>query len=242
MIKLNLLPSYVIEARRIRTVIVVFIVLLGIEGGLIFKAYTDMQAQEAWFKADKEYYVKRKQTIDASVAAATAWKGNSGAYATYNSFFTRDAVIEYNNKIALCLEEAAELVGGGKAWFTSLNISKDELTVTGKINGLMNFVNYYFRMSDAGLLVVPAAQPAASPNKPTLGQQVPLSISGKLKKNAVPEPPGLPDTPELPSDLYKQAGSTPAPGAAPAAGAPAAGAPAAGAPAAGAPAPGAPAP
>ena len=119
MIKLNLLPQYVIEFRRIKVLVIFFVIILALEGGVVIKAYLDLKNQAAWFTKDKSYFDTRKAMIDKEVAEAGEWKKNSTAYTSYIDFFSRGAVVDYNSKLVKTLQEAASQVGGGRqAWFT----------------------------------------------------------------------------------------------------------------------------
>ena len=219
MIKLNLLPQYIIEFRRIRTVILVFVITLAIEGGVVFKVYSDLQAQEVWFTKDKAYYDTRTTMINGEKSKADAIAGKAGKYASYIEYFTRKPAVDNANGIAKVLEEAAQKLGKTSAsWFDEITIDKGTVSANGNINGLMNFVNFYFKMKKASFTVTPAAQPAPTPAdaKVTMAQTVPLTISGTV--SAMPTAPAPPEaTPSIPADLYKPAGAAPAavaPGAA----------------------------
>ncbi len=226
MIKLNLLPSYVIEKRRIRTVIVVFLILIGVEAGVVFKAYADLQAVEKWFKDDAPYFTKRADMINAEKTKATTWETQAKVYEPYISFFTRGAVIDYTNGIATSLAEAGKLVGGGKAWFDKLTITGNAVEYEGHIKGLMEFVNFYFKAkaSTPPLTVEPLAIPAPSPSQPTMNQEVVLKVKGTVTAG-LPAAPG-PVGEAAETNLLYHSASGAAPEAGAAAGAPA-GAPAA---------------
>ncbi|MHB0938856.1 MAG: hypothetical protein ACYDCO_21975 [Armatimonadota bacterium] len=231
MIKLNLLPSYVLEVRKIRNVIITFLILLALEGGIIYKAYTDLQLQETWFTNDKAYFTKRIEEIKAAKSARDAIKGQAGIYRPYIDFFGRKAIIEYNNAIAATLLDAANAITTGqkeKPWFDELVVNKDgAVTAKGKIKGMISFLDYYFKMKESGYTLAPKAQPAASWNRSqwTLYDTLDVEVSGKVSKAfpAKPTPPG--EKPIAPKDLYvpyKSTGGGAAAGGAPAGGAPAA--------------------
>lgn len=222
MIKLNLLPAYVLEKGRIRNTIIVFVVLIALEVGVVFKVMTDLQAQEKWFVADKPYYTDRVAIIAAEKADAAAIASKSGVYDPYVQFFSRRDIQAYNDGIAKVMTEAANTVGGTSAWFDNLTIEDNKIQCNGQITGLMNFVNYYFRMKDTGLTVAPAAKPATSPYAPTMNQTVELDISGSLK-TSMPKAPAAPAGETLPDKLYAPYSATPAAGEAGAAGDPSAG-------------------
>ncbi len=207
MIRINLLPQYIIEIRRVRALIIIFVVILLLEGGIVYKAYTGLQAQAAWFNNDKKDFVTRKATIDQEISTASTMETKSHTYEPYLSFFKRDSVIDYNQKIVNSLTEAGKMVSGGHGWFTNMTISGgNNVTYTGKINGLMNFLEFYFLMEDAHFDVAPAAQPAPSPDAPTmLSKDIDLTVTGTLQ-NKLPDLPALPDAVKTPNDLYIPSG------------------------------------
>jgi len=213
-IKLNLLPQYVIEARRIRVVVILFLVLLGLEGGIIYKAYIDLQAQETWFTNDKNYFTDRTKMIQGKKQERDLWKGKKDIYRPYIDFFTRNAIIQYNEGIAAAIEEAANTVGSGQTWFDSLSVTKDgQATATGHIVGMLNFLDYYFKMKPKGFTLVPQARPAPSyaRDKWTLNDELPILVSGKITRT-FPAKPTIPgETPVTPDKLYIPWGGTAAP-------------------------------
>ena len=219
MIKLNLLPQYVLEIRRIRVVVIAFLVLLALEAAVVYQAYSDLRKQEAWFQADKEYFTARTKKINDAVGVAKQYEDKSKIYDPYNAFFTRDAVFQYNEQIANAIEESARTIGGDKAWFNDMTVNKDgTVVVHGQITGLMNFLEYYFKMKDKGFSVTPAALPAPSPAEPTMGQEVTIAMAGNIT-STLPEMPPVPTVasqpPVLPDKLYIPAGAAPAPAPAP---------------------------
>ena len=222
MIKLNLLPQYIIELRRIRVIAVLFVVLLVIECAVVFKAYVDLQAQTRWFKYT-QYFTDRQATIAKAKAAADDLDGKSQKYDPYIKFFTRGAVVDYNKQIVDALQEAGSKVGGDKnAWFSDFQISsKGNITYNGNITGLMNFLEFYFRMEDNGLQITPKAKPATQAGMSVMNQPIPLTVTGALK-NALPSPPTPPEAAKSWLNLFVPYAATKtaaaAPGAAPAAG------------------------
>ena len=205
MIKLNLLPPYVPERPKIRTVIVTFIILLALQGGVVFKFYLDLQAIEKWFPTDSQYYDARKAVIDAEGAKAVEIAGKADAYTTVVGFFNRTAAQEYTTKLATTLTEATAKIGVTQGvWYKDMTIdSTGALKLNnGDIKGLMNFVEYYFKMKDAGFTIQPAAQPYPAP----LDQHIALNITGTV--SALSAAPIAPGTFSGWADLYKAAGAT----------------------------------
>jgi len=212
-IKLNLLPSYVLEVRKIRNVIVAFLILLALEGGVIYKAYIDLQAQEKWFTEDKPYFTKRIAEIKAVKSERDKIKGQVGVYRPYIEFFGRDAIIKYNDAIAASLLQAANDITSNqqdKPWFDALTVKKDgTVEAKGKINGMISFLDYYFAMKEKSYTLVPKAQPAASWNRSqwTLSATLDVEVTGKVAK-PIPDKPKLPgEAPVTPGDLDKTAGA-----------------------------------
>jgi len=230
-IKLNLLPQYVIEFRRIKLLVIFFVIILALEGGVVGKAYLDLKLQAKWFTDDKPYFEGRKAEITKETAEASTWQGNSTKYIPYLEFFQRGGVEEYNLKIVKVLSEAATQVSGGhNAWFTEMIINGSNVEYRGQIKGLMNFLEFYFHMEDLKLTVKPGGTPAASPapKDNTLNVTIPLEVTGALPA-ALPSKPSPPETAKTYTDLYNPYGEAPKASAAAAPGAPAAspGAPAA---------------
>lgn len=233
MIKLNLLPQYVIEVRRIRVVIVLFLVLLVLEAAIIFKAYTDLNLQVAWYTSDMKYFTDRTAMIQQEKSARDALVEEAKIYRPYIDFFTRNAIIKYNDEIAASLAEAANAIGGGKTWFDSLTVAKTgEVAATGHIKGMINFLDYYFVLKAKMFTLIPQAQPARSPAQKdwTIYNELPVQVTGKITK-IFPAAPGVPATPDTPDKLYVPNGG----GGAAAGGAPAGGPATGGAPGGGAP-------
>ena len=216
MIKLNLLPQYVAEARRIWIVIITFLVLFAFVGGGTYLGYTGLVAQEGWFGKDQKYFEERTEMIKKEKQATDALKSKAGIYDPYIKFFSREEVLEHNKSIAETLDEAAKTIVGDPMatppWFNTMTVSKEgEVEVEGQIRGLMNFLDYYFKMKDKSFAIAPAAIPAPSPNRPTMEQLVALKVTGTLTKKFA-APPTAPGEVLTPENLYTPAGGTPAAG------------------------------
>ncbi|MHB9024483.1 MAG: hypothetical protein ACYC7E_09945, partial [Armatimonadota bacterium] len=218
MIKLNLLPPYVLEKRRIIMWIWIFLVLIGAESGILFKVYLDYKAQEDWFRSDKSYYEQRKSTIDKAKSDADAISTKVSPYTGYNDFFTRGQTVQYVQELAKAMAEPTTVLSSSPdLWYDNLTIDGKGVSTTGTIRGLMNFVNYYFKLKDAGYTVEPRAKPFPAP---MTTQKVPLVVTG-MNKTELPKPPAPPAAVKW-GDLYLEAGkaAAPAEGGAAAGGAP----------------------
>lgn len=249
MIKLNLLPAHVHEGGRIRLSIIIFLIVVGLEVGVILWAKQGYASQEKWFTTDKDYYTQRTTMIKGKIDESKKLADPSKKYADLNDFFRRKTVVDYTQQLAAVMAEVPGKFGGTTAWFDSMVIEKNNVTLTGKVKGIMNFVDFYFKMKGRGVTVKPGDPgPKPWPANPRT-QEIPLTLSATLSKE-IPAAPKVPDGVDPWTKLYMKHGEAPAEGAegaagaegAPAEGAPAPGVPAPGAPAPGAPAPGAPAP
>ena len=243
MIKLNLLPTYVNEVRRIGIVIIIFLIFVVLELLVIFKAYIDLQAQEAWFTHDKDYYTNRAADIAKEKSAADDLKGKVNSWDSYTTFFSRKDTVDHAEAIAKSLAEVGQVLGSSgrsEVWYDNYTLKDTAVTAEGHINGLMNFVDFYFNSKDSGLTVEPGAKPTPSPSpadvKMTAEQPIKLKITASIK-TAVPKAPQPPETAITVKEFCVPGTKAAAPAAAPAAAAPPAGAPPAGAPPAAAPPP-----
>lgn len=195
MIKLNLLPRYLIEMRRLKVMSLCFGIVFALICGVIFKAYTDLKAQTAWYDADKAYYTEYTKAVNDASAASKDLASKSGVYPEYNRFFTRQTAQANVDQLAMRIVEAANAVSGQGAWYRELTIADKNVSLQGEMNGLMNFVNYYFYLKDKGFNVAPAAHPHPFPN--TMQQRISLAVSGELKE-------GLPKALVVPKDSKPQ--------------------------------------
>lgn len=208
MIKLNLLPRYVIEVRRIRIVIILFVALLALEGGVVYQAYADMQKQIDWYTKDKDYFTQRATMVKGEKDKRTKLEGDSKVYEPWIKFFRRDAIIKYNDQVATAIEKTANTVSGGpeaRPWFDGLTVkSSGDVSANGRIKGMINFLDYYWKMKEANLTLTPQARPAPSPAQPTLNDELSVAISGKIADAAFPTAPeGIPsEKPKLPGELF----------------------------------------
>ncbi|MHB9132500.1 MAG: hypothetical protein ACYDBB_15625 [Armatimonadota bacterium] len=250
MIKLNLLPSYIHENRRAWIVLVIFVVLLMLQGGVFFKAYMDLQAREKWYTKEGgpgiNYFQGRVTLINEAKTKADGIGTKAEAYTKYTTFFTRGEVLKYNYSIADAMAEVANSLGTTKgAWYEKITITPDKkFTADGRIRGLMNFVNYYFKIKKMGgeWKLTPMALPYAK-KFDAMNQKIELKVAGSYTTEIL-KPPTPPETDEPYDQLYHAAGaSADASGqAAPAGGAPMPGGPMPGGPMPGGPMPGGPMP
>ncbi|HEX2951953.1 MAG TPA: hypothetical protein VHV83_20655 [Armatimonadota bacterium] len=214
MIKINLLPPYVYEARRIKITIVVFVALFLLLGGGVLGYQSGLKQQESWYGSDKTRCDNYKKTLDDYSAQADTLQTKSVAYDPFNQVFADLGPIKaYNTQLANVFIEAAQKIGGSGSWYTKLEIQSDgTMNAEGKINGSMRFLSYYFRLKDEGFTLQPAVEPFPAKK---MSQQVSLKVSGKV--SALPTPPALPTgaSPNPWKDLYKDASSAAAAGGAP---------------------------
>ncbi len=240
MIKLNLLPKYYGEGKRILITVIVCVVILLIEAVPVLKMPADYKLWTDWFAGEKSFYPTYQKKAEDEIAVTEKWKSEAETYKKFLAAFSRNATQEYNNKVVKSLVDVAYRVGGGGAYFDDMTLHDSNMQMTGNIKGLMNFVNYYFKLSKNDLKLEPMAEPFPYPMD---SQIIPVKVSGALKE-AMPTQPGFDFTSEDYNTLYvpnggKVTAPTPNVGGGGAA-APPAGAPAAGgaAPAAGGTAPG----
>lgn len=216
MIKLNLLPRYLIEIQRLKVMSIVFGILLALIAGVTLKARADYKAQAEWYASDMKYYTNYKKDIDAAKADADAKGKLAQVYPKYNTFFSRVEAQQHADAIAKSIAEAANAVSGQKAWYKQMRIEKDKVTLDGEMVGLMEFVNYYFHLKGNNFEVDPGAQPYPTPRAQVIALRVRGTIATPL--------PAIPDVPNAGegqkpladwSDLYtsveeKNAASNPA--------------------------------
>lgn len=253
MIKLNLLPGYVHEKGRIRLSIVVFLIVVGIEVGLIFWAKMGYEAQAKWFDSDKPYFTDRVAMITKEIDGTKTLNAPSLKYDALIAFFRGEKIIEYNKAVVETMAEVPSKLRGANAWFDTLNIKGKTVTMDGHVKGITNFVDFYFKMKGNGFTITPTGKtPMPWPANPRT-QVMDVKISTELTAGIPAETEKAPEGTQPWGALYKahsdappaaeggaapEGGAPPADGAAPAPGGPPAGAPPAppaGAPPAGAP-------
>lgn len=197
MIKINLLPSYVHEARRIKMTIAIFVALFIIEGGIVFGWQSGLQKQADWYVQDQQRCEAGKVALDKYAADATALQAEVGTYDEWiNTFADLQPFKDYNEKLAQSMIEVGAKLGGKRAWFTQITIQPDgAVQATGKIKGSMNFLSYYFSLKDEGFDLAPAVQPydpssKISPEK-QMAQEIAVDAQGKV--TPLPPVPTLPN-------------------------------------------------
>jgi len=194
-IKLNLLPSHIFEAKRIIITIIVSVVLIAMEWGFIFAMKSGVNAQVAWFDKDTSRINAYKGDLDKYVTEETTFKSTPDVYVKWiDTFGQLQPFKEYASKIAVTLAQAAQKIGGGGAWFTDMKVEQDgKLSANGSIKGSMQFLNYYFRIRDLkGDLKTLA--PAVVVKNSQLGDTISVTISWPGAASGFPTPPDLPDT------------------------------------------------
>ncbi len=215
MIKLNLLPGYVHEKGRIRLSIIIFVIVVALEVGVILWAKQGYDAQAQWFTKDKAYYTKRTEMINQRIEDSKKLSGPSTQYATLITFFSRKPVVEYAGALGGVMKAVPAKLGSTDAWFDSMTINKKDVTLNGKIKGIMNFVDFYFKTKDAGFTVKPGDPgPLPFPENPRT-QEIPITLTCALDVE-IPETVKAPDGVSPWPALYKKRGE----GAAPAEGDP----------------------
>lgn len=209
MIKVNLLPKYYGEGKRILITIIVGVVILIIEAVPVLKMPADYKMWTDWYISEKApFYDEYGKAADGEIAVTEKWKGEAGTYKKFLTAFSRDETQKYNNAVVESLVDVASRVGGGGAYFDDMTLQDSNVKMTGKIKGLMNFVNYYFKLSKNELKLEPMAEPyPESMDK----QIIAVNVAGTLKK-PMPSQPAFSFTADEYGTLYVPNGSTaPAP-------------------------------
>jgi hypothetical protein len=200
-IKLNLLPPYINERRRMLMAIVVFVVLLLPLAFVIFELQSGWQQQEAWYNTEAQNYTTYTSSVSTYQKGADDVKSAAGQYKDWITTFGDLAPSRaYCQKTAQSLIEAGNLVSGGGSWMDQMEVFSDGTVKTkGKIKGTMQFLAYYFRLKDKGCTLDPAVQPAPMQK---MTDTVPLVVSGKV--TALPSAITLPGSGKNNwSDLYQ---------------------------------------
>jgi hypothetical protein len=204
MIKVNLLPKYYGEGRRIMLTIIVGVVILLIEAIPVVKMPADYKLWTDWFAGEKKFYQDYGTKADAEVAVTEKWKTDATTYTKFLGSFSRGETQKYNNTIVQALNDIASRVGGGGAYFDEMTLQDDKVVMQGQIKGLMNFVNYYFKLSKNELLL----QPMARPYPTSMDRQIiAVNVIGTLKK-PMPVQPAFDFTAEDYDKLYVPDGGT----------------------------------
>lgn len=211
MIKINLLPPWIHEPKRIIILTVICLVIGGTGAGVLNAAKNDLLGPVDAYYKDIAAYGKQQKLCEEQATIANTWQTDSTQYDAYVKFFSGAGVKAYNNSIADVLEEVATKIGTYPgAYYQSVTISDKSVTLSGKIKGLMNFANYYFKMKAAGMKLTPNAKPYAT----SLDQEIALATSGSITKSVATAPTPPTGTPaSVYTDLYKAAGGGGAGGA-----------------------------
>jgi hypothetical protein len=205
MIKLNLLPGYVHEKGRIQASIAIFLIVVGLEVGVILWAKQGYEAQAKWFATDKTYYTERTTMIDSAITASKSLAEPSKKYETLVTFFKRGPVVDNMKLYTSAMAAVPQKLGSTGAWFEDMNISKKEVTLTGKVKGIMNFVDFYFMLKGKGFTVKPGDPgPMPWPKNPRI-QEIPITLTCTLDAE-VPEAAKGPEGAQPWTALYKKRG------------------------------------
>ncbi len=211
MIKINLLPPWIHEPKRIIILTIISLVIGGMGAGVLNAAKNDLLGPVDAYYKEIAAFGKQEALCKEQATIASTWQGDATKYDEYVKFFSGAGVKAYNNSIADVLEEVATKIGTYPgAYYQSVTIADKSVTLNGKIKGLMNFANYYFKMKAAGMKLTPNAKPYAT----SLDQEIALATSGSITKTVLPAPTPPTGTPAaVYTDLYKAAGGGAAGGA-----------------------------
>jgi hypothetical protein len=219
-VRINLLPSYVFEPARIRTVVIIFVILLAIEGGAIFVGKQSAESITVWYTEDAKKFApdgEWKMKVDAQVAAAKAWTEKADKYTKYIQFFSNapdNAAVKYANDVADVFVNASTKVGANAGvWYKSLTIAGTQITLEGNIKGLLNFTHYYFKMKGKKFTVTPDKADLQETIDKKLGQDIPLTIVGTIEKQIPPAPAGFDEAESKDTPALFQGAAAPAAGA-----------------------------
>jgi hypothetical protein len=217
-VRINLLPSYVFEPARIRTIVIIFVILLAIEGGVVILGKQSAERITAWYTQDAVQFATGpgtwKQKVDDQVTAAKGWTEKADKYTKYIQFFSNapdNAAVKYANDVADVFVNASTTVGANAGvWYKSLTISGTQITLEGNIKGLLNFTHYYFKMKGKKFTVSPDKVDLQETITKKLGQDIPLTIVGTIEKQIPPAPSGFDEAETKDKDALFQGAAAPA--------------------------------
>ena len=199
MIKVNLLPSYVIEFRNIKkiAIIALIVVVVGLIG--VWKYDTDLKDQQAWYQEDKIRCDERVKVVQEYAKGAEELATKAGAYSPWINGFTLQVYQDYVESIAATMSSVGGAIAGRGLWYKTLKVgTTGSFSAEGTIKGAMQFLNYYFRMKDSGFTLEPVVEPYNASRGVTARNyqyefHIPLRVNGQVGNSMLPTPT-LPET------------------------------------------------
>lgn len=189
-IKLNLLPAYINEPRKMIVATIVFVLVLGALAGLLFGVTKGMDEQVAWFKLDSSRCTNFNTAVTNYQAEADKLKQYAAKYTPYLDYFADRKVAKARcEEIVTGLSAAANAIVPPKfpGYFEALTVDPASGTVhgVGKIKGAMNLLNYYFYVRDEQMTVAPQPLPKDA-------TMINLDVTGTVANAKIAEPPSPP--------------------------------------------------
>lgn len=218
MIKLNLLPSYILERRKVSLLLKLFAFVIVAElGGLFFMAHTlGRQINEE--KALLDEAQAEQELVKKTEAEIETVKGETAPEAAWVKFFGEAQV--FNAKYATVLEQIARYIYS-KSVLQSMSINGSSVSISGTIVGTKPFAQFYLNILRCPVW---ASDDAGEPSVTITNQLSGWDYSrGGVTPGAGGAPPGAPGGPMPGAPPGPIAGPAPPgapgmPGAAPQAG------------------------
>ena len=197
MIKVNLLPSYVIEFRNIKKILIVTLIVAVVGLVTVWKYGTDVLLQEQWYVSDLSRLSEYTQRIESYRDDSQSLATDAGKFTEWINAFTLTKYQDYTKSIADVFRSVGGAIAGRDLWYNELTIKdSSEFIADGSIRGSRRFLDYYFRMRDDGFTLTAAAIPFPATEQGTNSQiqqhrfqaLVPLHVTGAVAPSMLPVP------------------------------------------------------
>ena len=194
MIKVNLLPSYVIEFRNIKKIAIISLIVVVVALVGVWKFDSDLKNQQAWFEEDRIRCDTRSTEVKKYEEGAVLIATKAAAYDPWLKYFTLPIYQDYVNSIADTMSSVGGAIAGRGLWYKTLRVATTgNFSAEGNIQGAMQFLNYYFRMKDSGFILEPAVEPyspqrGVTPRNYQFSFLIPLKVNGKVGNTMLPTP------------------------------------------------------
>ncbi len=168
MIKINLLPSQILEQAKVKAWLYGSAVAILIVAGALLVVMTSLTRQLEDEKARVAYWTSEAEKVNAVGAMTATVNNNAKPYMSWNGFF--NAIGPHNSKYADLLLEIAKHIDA-RVQIRDLSVSGPQVSMSGSTKNLDIVVQAYMNLSRA---------PCFVPNSVTFSTQVP-SWSGTMR-------------------------------------------------------------
>lgn len=148
MIKINLLPAHILERQRLRSAVILVVVVLLVEAAVLGVAMTKVKGRLADKKVELEFWAEQAAQVGKIEAETNKVQAQAQSYGRWSAW--TDAIDRYHEDWAVTLEDVSKWISA-RLQVTALNPSPTAVSIQAQTDSLESFRKAYLNISRSPL-------------------------------------------------------------------------------------------